>query len=73
MTGRVNALAVDPAGARLYAASGNGGIWYSSDAGLHWRSLGGFAPANAPEVNRPAQRNACGAVRAGRWRERGRR
>ncbi len=63
VTGRVNALAVDPAGARLYAASGNGGIWYSSDAGLHWRSLGGFAPANAPEVNRPAQRNACGAVR----------
>ncbi len=61
--GRVNALAVDPSGTRVYAASGNGGIWYSGDAGARWRSLGGFAPAPASEVNRPAQRNSCGAIR----------
>jgi hypothetical protein len=64
VAGRVNAVAVDTTGTRIYVASGNGGIWYSSDAGAHWRSLGGFAPTNAPEVNRPAQRNSCGAIRA---------
>ena len=25
----------------LYAASANGGVWYSGDGGAHWRSLGG--------------------------------
>jgi hypothetical protein len=63
IAGRVNALAVDASGTRVYAASGNGGVWYSGDAGSHWRSLGGFAPTNAGEVNRPAQRNSCGAIR----------
>jgi hypothetical protein len=63
IAGRVNALAVNDTGTRIYAASGNGGIWYSDNAGASWRSLGGFAPANAPEVNRPAQRNSCGAIR----------
>jgi hypothetical protein len=62
IAGRVNALAVDNTGTRIYAASGNGGIWYSSDGGAHWKSLGGFAPTNAPEVNRPAQRNSCGTI-----------
>jgi hypothetical protein len=62
IAGRVNALAVHPDGERVYAASGNGGIWYSSDGGASWRSLGGFAPTNTPEVNRPAQRNSCGSV-----------
>ncbi len=62
VAGRVNTLAVDASGTRIYAASGNGGIWYSNDGGDHWRSLGGFAPTNAAEVNRPAQRNSCGAV-----------
>jgi len=62
IAGRVNALAVHPDGARIYAASGNGGVWYSSDGGAGWRSLGGFAPTNVQEVNRPAQRNSCGTV-----------
>jgi hypothetical protein len=63
IAGRVNAIAVDGGGQRLYAASANGGVWYSSDGGAHWRSLGGFAPTAAAEVNRPAHRNACGAIR----------
>jgi hypothetical protein len=63
IAGRVNQLAVHSDGQRIYAASGNGGIWYSSDGGASWRSLGGFAPTNTPEVNRPAQRNSCGTVR----------
>jgi hypothetical protein len=62
IAGRVNALAVDTTGTRIYAASGNGGIWYSSDGGAHWKSLGGFAPTNTREVNRPAQRNSCGTI-----------
>lgn len=62
IAGRVNALAVHTDGQRIYAASGNGGTWYSSDGGASWRSLGGFAPTNTPEVNRPAQRNSCGTV-----------
>src|SRR5439155_11744489 len=49
IAGRVNALAVPSDGQRAYAASGNGGIWYSSDGGASWRSLGGFAPTNTPE------------------------
>ena len=63
IAGRVNALAIDTTGQRIYAASGNGGVWYSPDAGANWKSLGGFAPTEAPgTVNRPAQRNSCGAI-----------
>ena len=63
IAGRVNAIAVHADGSRIYAASANGGVWYSNDAGANWRSLGGFAPTNTVGVNRPAQRNACGAIR----------
>jgi hypothetical protein len=62
IAGRVTALAVHPDGQRIYAASGNGGVWYSNDGGGSWRSLGGFAATNRPEINRPAHRNACGAI-----------
>ncbi|HEX8945915.1 MAG TPA: hypothetical protein VF785_22435 [Gemmatimonadaceae bacterium] len=62
IAGRVNAIAVESGGNRIYAASGTGGLWYSSDAGANWRSLGGFAPTNTVGITRPAQRNACGTV-----------
>ena len=63
IAGRVNMLAVHPDGLRVYAASGNGGVWHSADGGLHWRSLGGLAATPSPgSINRPAQRNACGAI-----------
>lgn len=63
VAGRVNMLAVHPDGQRLYAASANGGVWHSADGGLHWRSLGGLAATPSPgSINRPAQRNACGAI-----------
>ena len=63
VTGRINMLAVHPDGERVYAASGNGGVWHSADGGRHWKSLGGFAATPAPaSVNRPAQRNACGSI-----------
>lgn len=63
VTGRINMLAVHPGGERVYAASGNGGVWHTGDGGRHWKSLGGYAATPAPtRVNRPAQRNACGAI-----------
>ena len=63
IAGRVNALAVEPVnGERIYAASGNGGLWYSGDSGTTWSALGGFAPTVTADINRPIQRHSCGAV-----------
>ena len=62
VTGRVRSISVHPDGDRLYAATANGGVWYSSDGGESWRSLGGFAPTDSPDIVRPAHRHACGAI-----------
>jgi hypothetical protein len=55
-------IAVHPDGERVYAASANGGVWYTSDGGTSWRSLGGFAVTAAGEITRPAQRHTCGSI-----------
>lgn len=63
ITGAVNALAVHPDGERLYAASANGGVWYSGDGAAHWRSLDRFEPTPAPQtIDRAANRFACGTI-----------
>lgn len=62
VSGRVNAICVHDAGLRAYAASANGGVWYSKDGGANWVSVGGLASTNTAGILRPAQRNACGAV-----------
>ncbi len=62
VSGRVRALFVHPNGQRIYAATANGGVWYSSDGGESWRSIGGFAPTDTPGIVRPAHRHACGAI-----------
>jgi hypothetical protein len=62
ITGRIASLAVHPGGDRIYAASANGGIWYSRDGGALWISLGGLAATDAAAIDRPAHRNACGAI-----------
>ena len=62
ITGRINAIAVHPQGERLYAASANGGVWYSNDGALNWRSLAGLAATDLAGIVRPAHRNACGAI-----------
>jgi hypothetical protein len=62
VAGRINMLAVHKDGDRLYAASGNGGVWFSADGGSNWVSLGGFATTPVAGIKRPAQRNACGAI-----------
>ena len=43
IAGRVNMLAVHSGGQRVYAASANGGVWYTNNGGTSWTSLGGFA------------------------------
>ncbi|MEO6525026.1 MAG: hypothetical protein ABIP93_00210 [Gemmatimonadaceae bacterium] len=62
VSGRVNALAVHTDGQRVYAASANGGVWYSKDGGTSWVSVAGLASTNTAGILRPAQRNACGAI-----------
>jgi hypothetical protein len=62
VAGRINALCVHTDGQRLYAASANGGVWYSKDGGASWVSVGGLASTNTTGILRPAQRNACGAL-----------
>ncbi len=42
VTGRINDLAVSTNGLRAYAASGNGGLWYTEDAGSTWAPVGGW-------------------------------
>lgn len=43
VAGRVRDLKRSPDGTRLYAASANGGIWFSADAGQSWAPIGGMA------------------------------
>ena len=62
ISGRINALAVHPQGERLYAASANGGVWYSGDGGAHWRSLAGLAATATAGIVRPSHRNSCHAI-----------
>jgi hypothetical protein len=55
-------LAVHKDGLRVYAASANGGVWYSRNGGGLWQSLGGFAVTAAGEIVRPVQRHSCGSI-----------
>ena len=62
IAGRVNMLAVHSGGQRVYAASANGGVWYTNNGGTSWTSLGGFAVTSSGEITRPAQRHTCGSI-----------
>jgi hypothetical protein len=62
VSGRVNAICVHDAGLRAYAASANGGVWYTRDGGANWVSVAGLASTDTAGILRPAQRNACGAL-----------
>lgn len=41
--GRIEAIAIGPAGTRVYAGSANGGVWFSSDSGATWSPLDEYA------------------------------
>ena len=43
--GRLDSLAYDPVGKRLFAAKGTGGIWLSDNLGDSWRSIGDALPS----------------------------
>lgn len=49
VAGRVRDVRVSPDGKRAYAASANGGVWYTNNEGASWHPLGGWAlrPAEA--------------------------
>ncbi len=68
VTGRVNALAIHPAGQRAYAASANGGVWATTDGGEHWQSVAGLASTNIAGMKRPAHRNVSAALHV-LWRD----
>ena len=42
VVGRIRDLQVSADGARAYAASAKGGVWYTGDAGASWEPVGGF-------------------------------
>jgi len=53
VAGRVRDLAVSDDGLRVYAATANGGLWYSGDAGLTWHPIGGAGSTPAGEAAAP--------------------
>jgi hypothetical protein len=47
VAGRIRDLAVHPNGRRAYAASGQGGVWYTGDGGATWDPVGGWSEFTA--------------------------
>jgi len=43
VSGRIEAIAVGPAGARVYLGAANGGVWFSADAGATWSPLDDYS------------------------------
>jgi hypothetical protein len=61
VAGRIRDLAVHSNGRRAYAASGQGGVWYTGDAGATWEPVGGWSEFTAATGgNNNAQ--SCGAI-----------
>ena len=63
VAGRVRDLQVASDGLRAYAATANGGVWFSDDAGESWRPLGGWTTTGTPPpIDRPSGVLACGCL-----------
>src|SRR5215469_1060482 len=63
VAGRVLDLAISPDGTRVYAATANGGVWYSTDSGTTWSPLGNWNPTpTTVPIDRPAQELTCGCL-----------
>lgn len=60
ISGRVSGIAVALGGARLYAATANGGVWRSDDSGLSWRSTMDAFDLNP--TNFASTSLCCGAI-----------
>lgn len=63
VAGRVRDLWIAPNGLRAYAASANGGVWITTDAGATWSPLGNWLhPTGADDFSRPASTLTCGCL-----------
>ena len=63
VAGRVRDLQVSPNGQRIYAATANGGVWFSADGGDTWDPLGGWAVTGTPpDITSPANVLVCGCI-----------
>jgi hypothetical protein len=63
VAGRVRDLRVSDDGQRAYAATANGGVWYSGDGGETWAPLGGWAVSGTPPTTTaPANVLVCGCL-----------
>ncbi len=66
VSGRVKGIAVAPGGKRVYVATANGGVWYSSDTGHSWTPLMNGLNYFPSELNTGNANNigslACGAI-----------
>jgi len=63
VAGRVRDLQVSPDGQRVYAATANGGVWFSGDGGDSWDPLGGWAVTGTPpNITSPANVLVCGCI-----------
>lgn len=59
-SGRAVGIAVAPGGTRVYAATANGGVWRSDDAGVNWRSL--MEAWDLNPTTAASDSLACGAI-----------
>lgn len=60
VAGRISGIAVAPGGQIVYAASANGGVFRSDDAGVSWRSL--MDAFDLDPTNFASTSLACGAI-----------
>jgi hypothetical protein len=63
VSGRVRDIAVSDDGQRAYAATANGGVWYTSDGGNAWSPLGNWLPTpDAGSINLASSDLTCGCL-----------
>ncbi len=64
VAGRIRDLAVSPTGRRAYAASGNGGVWYTADSGATWSPVGNWLPTPQDALSTRVAQSAltCGCL-----------
>ncbi|MFC7496388.1 MULTISPECIES: hypothetical protein [unclassified Nocardioides] len=61
VAGRIRDLAVHTNGRRAYAASGQGGVWYTEDGGATWDPVGGWSEFTAA-TGGDNNAQSCGAI-----------
>jgi hypothetical protein len=63
VSGRATDVRVSPDGRRVYAATADGGVWFSGDGGTTWAPLGGWAVTATPaSVVGTSNVCACGCL-----------